>query len=56
MDRTKEKQEARVTNQKSNRQAVDLWVRRSLAENYASVLREPLPEEWLELLRKPTDH
>jgi hypothetical protein len=57
MDPTKDTREARVNNHhKSDPKAVDLWVRRSLADNYASVLREPLPEEWLELLRKPSGH
>ncbi len=32
---------------------IDLWLRRELAERYTPVLREPLPEEWLKLLKPP---
>jgi hypothetical protein len=56
MDPTNDTREARVNQHKSDPKAVDLWVRRSLTENYAAVLREPLPKEWLELLRKPSSH
>jgi hypothetical protein len=56
MESSKDTREARVNNHKSDPKAVDLWVKRSLAENYASVLREPLPEEWLALLRQPSEH
>jgi hypothetical protein len=49
-------QEDRVKKRKAEPNSVDLWLRRSLAESYASVLREPLPEEWLALLRQPAEH
>jgi hypothetical protein len=41
MDLSKDKREARVNAHQSDPKAVDLWVRRSLAENYAAVLRKP---------------
>ena len=46
-------QEDRVKKRKDDPNSVDLWLRRSLAESYGSVLREPLPEEWLAMLRTP---
>jgi hypothetical protein len=52
---SKDTREAKMT-QQPDPKAVDLWVRRSLAENYAEVLREPLPEEWLKLLRPDNQH
>jgi hypothetical protein len=51
MDSSKDTREAKAMTRQPDPKAVDLWVRRSLAENYAEVLREPLPEAWLKLLR-----
>jgi hypothetical protein len=55
MESPRDQREVKVNKRKSDPNAVDLWVRRSLAENYASVLRETIPEEWLALLRAPSD-
>lgn len=32
---------------------VDLWLKKGLSAYYAAVLREPLPAEWVTLLRYP---
>ena len=56
MDRSENAQGARVNDRQGELKAVDLWVKRSLTADYASVLREPLPEAWLALLQKPTSH
>lgn len=35
--------------------AVNAWLRQGLAQRYAKVLQEALPDEWLELLDRPHD-
>ena len=51
MDSSKDMREAGMTSRRPDLKAVDLWVRRSLADHYGEILHEPLPEEWLRLLR-----
>ncbi len=53
---SKDTREARLNALKPDPKAVDLWVRRSLTDRYGSVMQEPLPEEWLALLRTDTSH
>ncbi len=55
MESFNDQPEAQVNKRESDAKLVDLWVRHSLAANYAAVLREKLPEEWLALLRSPAD-
>ena len=42
-----------VVERKGEPNMVEAWLRRGLAERYAPVLQESLPDEWLELLRRP---
>jgi hypothetical protein len=50
MDSSKDMREAGMTQRKTDPKAVDVWVRRSLADHYGDTLHEPLPEEWMKLL------
>ncbi len=54
MDLSKDAREPVMRASKHTPQPIDLWVKRDLAERYASVLREPLPQEWLALLKPET--
>ncbi len=54
MDLSKDAREPPMRASKHSPQPIDLWVKRDLSERYASVLREPLPQEWLALLEPDT--